>query len=952
MSELPLRKLRARLVGATILACVGLIVTGTPAWAVDDDFDGDEADLASILLPTGHRITPTAAAGAVFAKFDPELAGFPKFRPGMAVSTAVSPDGHTLLVLTSGFNLVSGPGGTTQTSEYVFVYDIGKGMPVKKQVVQVPNTFLGLAFGADGKHFYVSGGGSDIVFTYGMQDDGSWAPDGAPIPLGHASGLGLFNDPPTSTEPKTAGGIAVTRNGKELGVANIGNDSISIIDLEQRRVRNELDLRPGALNPAKAGVAGGEYPWWVAIKGNETAFISSVRDRQIVVVNLKTSTVTHRIPVRGNPNKMLLDRAGNFLFVACDNSDTVAVIDTRINKVVEEIWTVAPKGLLGDADKHTGAAPNDLLLSADEGRLYVTQGGANAVAVIELGRGAKPSRVLGLLPTGWQPNSLAFSADQRMLYVVNGKDNAGPNPKLNDPLANQYIEQLEQAGLLSFPLPNDAALDQLTRTVAANNGYSTRPDPHDEQVMREIRKRIKHVIYVIKENRTYDQILGDLKRGNGDPKLAMFGRSITPNQHNLASQFVTLDNFFNSGEVSGDGWPWSTSGRESDYGIKILPSNYAGRGTGTYDFEGLNRDINVGIPSVAERQKVNPATPDDPNLLPGAVNVVEPDGPKGTPQGKGYIWDAVLRNGGTLREYGCMSEIPGSAVNDHPPRYAFKAKVPISSPNNPELRRFGDVYYRGYDNAYPDFYRMVEWKREFALYEKKGFLPTLQMVQLPGDHMGSFDTAIDGVNTPETQQATNDFALGTLVDRVAHSRFKNDTLIISVEDDSQDGPDHVDGHRTIVFVAGPYVKQHAVVSRRYTTVNLIRTIEDVLGTEHLNLNTATQRPMVEIFDLSKKTWTFDAHPSNVLRQTQLPIDFATAAVEADEPEVQLAHDWQYWYDRTKDQDFSREDRIDTAYFNRVLWEGLMPGQPYPIERSGEDLSQNREALMQEANAGN
>lgn len=455
--------------------------------------------------------------------------------------------------------------------------------------------------------------------------------------------------------------------------------------------------------------------------------------------------------------------------------------------------------------------------------------------------------------------------------------------------------------------------------------------------MGELRKRIHHVIYIIKENRTYDQVLGDLGKGNGDPSLTEFGEGITPNFHRLARSFVDLDNFYNSGEVSGDGWPWSTAGREADFSLKTIPLNYAERGA-SYESEGLNRNLNVGLGSLKERRAANPKTPDDPDLLPGAVNVAEPDGPAGTPAGKGYLWDAVLRAGLTFREYGCMSD-----TNLDAPRTpnAFQAKVVQSRPANPELFKFGDPYYRGFDPGYPDFYREAEWEREFAEYIRNRNLPNFEIVQMPGDHMGEFKTAISGVNTPELQQADNDYATARLIESVANSIYKDDTLIFILEDDSQDGPDHVDAHRSTAYIIGPYVRQGAVVSSFYTTVSMLRTMEGVLGLEHLNLNTATARPMAAVFDLQQTQWSFRAQPSPVLQKTQLPINrtlFGDAGVKA----PALAHTAEYWAGQTAGFDFHTEDRIDADAFNRILWKGLMIGS-YPTVRSQVNMRPGRKS---------
>ena len=677
---------------------------------------------------------------------------------------------------------------------------------------------------------------------------------------------------------------------------------------------------------------------------NKSAYISCLRDREIVKLELGPDpVVATRIKLAGNPNKMTLNRDASRLFVASDNSDAVAVIDTKTDRVLESIFTTGPSGLVGGIHAYRGSAPNDVALSQDEKTLFVTNGGSNSVAVIRLGEGRRPSVVTGLIPVGWYPSAVSVDPDDRMLYVVNSKSLPGPNTTWHSGVkktpgvkpgpdvvlaGNDYILQLEKASLISVPVPDAASLRRLTETVAANNDFNARQDDRDTKTMTALRSRIKHVIYIIKENRTYDQILGDLGKGNGAPKLTMFGEKITPNFHRAAREFVDLDNFYNSGEVSGDGWPWSTSGRESDFGIKAVILNYANRGT-TYDYEGMNRDLNVGLTTLKERRAANPRTPTDPDLLPGAINVAEPDGPAGTPRGKGYIWDAVLRAGLTFREYGCMSDMNFDAPREP---YPFKAKVVLSRPANPELYRFGDPYYKGFDPAYPDFYREAEWEREFDDYVKAQNLPAFEIVQLQEDHTGNFDTAISGVNTPEAQQADNDYATGRLIDRVAHSLYRNDTLIFVIEDDSQDGPDHVDAHRTTAYVVGPYVKHGGVVSTYYTTVSMVRTIEDVLGLDHLNLNTATSRPMTDVFDLGQKEWTFDATPSAALLKTTLPLSAASRAAAMANSSVTFTHDSAYWTKATAGLDFSGEDRVDSGKFNRILWRG-MKATPYPVERT-------------------
>jgi hypothetical protein len=317
-------------------------------------------------------------------------------------------------------------------------------------------------------------------------------------------------------------------------------------------------------------------------------------------------------------------------------------------------------------------------------------------------------------------------------------------------------------------------------------------------------------------------------------------------------------------------------------------------------------------------------------VLTGSGNHASSDAPDDE-QG-GYIFRAVLQAGGTVRDYGMLVNNIGSiGTKAAPISDPFAAgEVQVAS-LAPELMPFTDVYYRGYDNNYPDLWRYQEWKREFDQFVTRGNLPNLSLVRLSHDHMGNFGTALAGINTPETQQADNDLAVGLLVQAVANSPYADNTLILVTEDDCQDGPDHLDSHRATTFVAGAHVKQGAVVSTHYSQVNAIRTIEDILGTEHLNLNTAFQSPMTDIFDLhSSGKWSFAAEASTVLQTTQVAslVTQLGATYAADQP-VTPQHSAQYWDKATAGFDFSEADQVPTAKFNRVLWKGLMGTKPYP-----------------------
>jgi len=886
------------------------------------------------LTPSGLRITPLAAAGARFAALNPHLPDFPTYTAGQAVTTALSPDGKTLLILTSGFNRVfdaKGKAIPAASQEYVFVYDVAHGAPKETQALQISNSYMGMTFAPDGRHFYVSGGVDDEVHVF-SSNRGRWIEDGAsPVKLGHTEAKGF------ATKPEAAG-LAVTANGSKLLVTDFYNDALSVVPLTNglpAGPSDDISLQPGGGKP------GGTYPFWVVVSGDDTAYVSSMRDREVDVVNLAgaSPTVTARIAVEGNPNRMVLNRSGSRLYVASDNADIVSVIDTRTDRVLTTIRTMAPPALVAPGAFHHGVAPNSLALSPDEKRLYATNGGENALAIIALD-GAKPT-VIGQLPTGYWRNSLSVTADDKMLYVVNGKSVPGPNPgncqtnnfdaahqaKCRAP--NQYILQLSKAGFLSLPVPRDHDLSELTRTVAANDHFSVRMGAVDRSVMAALHRRIKHIIYIVRENRTYDQELGDLGIGNGDARLTEFNKTITPNAHALAENFATIDNFFDTGEVSGNGWPWSTSAMESDIGTKNLPINYAGRGL-SYDWEGTNRNVNIGIEGTVGRKAAEPGYPDNDDLLPGTSNVAAPDGPQGERQ-QGYLWDAAVRAGLSVRNYGFMVDLapysnPVSSVPEI--ENPFQAQTRVAFPANPQLAPVTDPYFRGFDVRFPDYFREAEWEREFRDYVANGNLPSLTLVRLMRDHLGDFAKSIDGINTPEAQVADNDYAVGRLIQAVAHSPYADSTLVIVIEDDAQDGPDHVDAHRSVCFIAGPYVKQHKVVSERYSTVNLLTTIEDILGLDHLSIYDANQRPMTSVFDLSQAQWDFQA-----IEPAPFAAAFTGTPHASGRPAFHFAQSPAYWAKVTAGMRWDIEDANPAPLIEQIYWNGLKPGIPYPVVRS-------------------
>lgn len=996
-------------IGLTALA-VGLAWSAHPANAQHLDHDDDDDKKSP--TPPGLFITPTVLSHAMQQDLTPGLTlpyfatNYPNFVAGEAVKAIVSPDGKTLAILTAGMNSLYFPNNcepgaancnvgkvdTAASTQFIFLYDVSganKTSPALKQVIQQVNSHVGLVWAPNSQTLYAAGGCDDAVYAY-SNNGGAFA-QSAKISLGHApngcisnkanqTGLGL------SVEPNVAG-LAISADGKTLVAANNYTDSISVIDTASAAVRYEYDLRPFATSGASAGTKGGTFPFSVVLDG-AVAYVGCDRDREVVAVNVVVpgGALVARIQLDGNPNGMTVSSDGATLFVSQDNQDQIAVIDTTSNKIKHKIDTRGPD-YLGFPRNTTGAAPTAVAINHANNTLYAVNAGSNSIAVIPL-TGHEAFRTVGLIPTAYDPTDVAFSADGRWMYIVNGKNDTGPNPlygygnlgviqfKQIDPPEtnaqesaelnsnNQYQFQLEHASLVSAEVPESDDLWDLTSHVAANNGYSRRVSDRDEDTMEFLHRKIKHVIYVVKENRTFDQILGDLNNGSdGAPSLALFGEPITPSFHRMAREFVTLDKFMDPGDGSMDGWSWSMRGRVTNTETITQQENYARVNRGlSYEGEGQNRNIPSNLNTTAARDfffdPTGATTPytnntaslkgGTPNILAGDGDHAATDGPTGYQQG--YIFNAVLNAGGTVRNYGWMANTPGKTtdsgdpINGNPISDPFASRIVQTTAANQVIfeNKFYDPYFRAYDQLYPDVWRFNEWNREFQQFVANGNLPTLEMIRgLSHDHTGSFSTALGGVNTPELQQADNDYALGLLVQTVANSPYAKDTLIIIIEDDSQDGADHVDSHRATTYFVGPYVRKHAVVSTRYSQPNVLRTIEDILGTEHINLNTYYARPMADVFDAeSSGKWTFQAIASTLLapiltkpiapiaQEGGLGLD-PNKVVFAKGPALKSTHDAFYWATKTKGFDFSGEDRVPKELYNKILWEGIK-GTPAPV----------------------
>ncbi len=925
-------------------------------------------------MPSGFAITPLAAAGADFQRLPTHLRADRSADANGAVTASLSPDGTALLVLTSGFNTAfrteknaaivhavpdprtGAPSDViTPNAEWVFLYDVRPAAPVLLQKFSWPNTYHGLVWDGGGRRFYVSGGIDDRIAVFATQDAGASAEarfaaagpfilldhnDASTKPLPKYDG-GLFHTTPIGKSPALlaavggdtsalAAGLALSADGRTLAVVNMQNDSLSLVDTRTRQVTREVHF----FTPGQSAAVG-ELPYWVCIRSDAGgrfahAYVSSQRDGQ--VLSVAPDGAWNVIALGGEPNRMVLSADQRSLYVANGDLDEIDEIDTATDTLRRRL------SLLRPGDHLLGAGPDGLALSPDGARLYITLSNENALAVIDLAT----AQLRGRIPTGWFPSDVVPSRDGRRLFVINTKSLAGPSdfaPELDNdeprPAANGhvgYVLALEKAGLLSVPVPDAAALARLSAQVDANNQFARRkPDP----MMAFLHAHIHHVIYVLKENRTYDQVLGDLPQGNGDPALTQFPRPVTPNNHALAERFALLDNFDSAGDVSGDGWNWMFQGHANVYTNHTVAVEYGNAHDHLpFDWNGSPRDIGVALPDRAPHP--GPGTVRITTLLdPSGKSAIEP-GPKDITADEGadddragasggYLWDAALRAGKTLRHYGVYTDqnyyLHGSPLYFPIVRRAAQAGVLQSVPVRPALVGRTDPFYRGWDLATPDQYRFEEWQREFSQYVADGNLPDLEVMTFMMDHFGDFAANVANLNTPRLQIASNDLAIGQLVEAVSHSPYWRDTAIFIVEDDAQDGPDHVDAHRTVAHVISAYTRAGAVIHDRYDTTSMLRTLEDILGIGHLGLNDANAAPMHTVFSTTPDLRPYDAIIPGVLCGPPVDPDLVPQCREPTRritEAVPSAHDGTWWAAATAGMDFSRADRIDSARFNAIL----------------------------------
>ncbi|HKI19179.1 MAG TPA: alkaline phosphatase family protein, partial [Isosphaeraceae bacterium] len=573
-------------------------------------------------------------------------------------------------------------------------------------------------------------------------------------------------------------------------------------------------------------------------------------------------------------NQMAAHPQDDRLFVACASSDRVDVIDTRRGIVTEMIHTAlfprAPEG----------STPAALAIAPDGKTLFVANADNNCVAVFDI---AEPGRtqVKGFIPTGWYPTAVAVTPDGKNLLVGVGKGNqTKPNPIKREEAKGKTEPDLPApGGLVRFPyigttlsgslsvvsIPDDKTLAQYTETVYKNCPYSDRllsdaPYPERTAIPTKVGEPspIKHILYIIKENRTYDQVFGDLARGNGDPALVMFGRDVTPNHHKLAEEFVLLDNLYCNGHVSADGHPWSTMAYHTDYVARNWALTYSGR-AGVVD--------------------------DDDGDLEKAPS--------------GYLWDACARAGLSYRSYGEY----GRRVSQPDGSMRIEGSVPgLVGHMCPDFG-VGKVHGR----HARDIENAETFLREFHEYEKNGNLPRFMVMSLGEDHTTG---TRPGTFTPRACVASNDVGLGRIVEALSHSKHWPEIAIFVIEDDAQNGPDHVDAHRTVGLVISPYTKRKHVDSTQYSTVSMLRSIELVLGLSPLSQYDAAARPMFASFTDKADLTPYVHEPARIdLNEVNAPTAYGAK--------------------RSLKMNFDEYDKIDDFELNEILWRAIK-GKDAPV----------------------
>jgi len=815
------------------------------------DLPGRRAD-GSVLLPNQWSLRPVGRQVT--------LGDFP-------VNIAVHPGGSHAAVLHSGYG-----------DHEIAIVDLGQGKIVTR--IGVTEAFYGLAFSSDGARLYCSGASDEVIHAFRFE--GGYLGEYRPLRVRPVADRGV------------PGGLAVSRDGSQLWLANVwghrltGLDPLTgdrIVDFalgEQLAAGLDLSLPPADPDIAAATKRdeaqsdptkpASPYPYGCVLdEPRQRLYVSLWAKACVAVFDLRTRRVSALWQVQEHPNEMALAPSGAVLFVANANRNTVSVLDAETGRTLETLnSSLYPQS-------PPGSTPNSLALTPDGALLFVANACNNNVAVFDVSEPGR-SRSLGFIPVGWYPTSVRVTPDGRRLLVANGKgiisraNRHGPQPGELDPprTVREYIGGLFRGTLSLIDLPESRGklVERLKNWTA--QAYRCSPLEPDARVKARpaqghpIPSRvgdpspIKYCIYILKENRTYDQVLGDLPEGNGDRSLCLFPESVTPNHHQLAREFVLLDNFYVDSEVSADGHEWSMGAYATDYVEKTWPMSYGHNQRGKYSY-----------PSE------------------GAFRIAAPS--------CGYLWDRAKEAGISYRSYGEF------VVNGRTPSDPARTLIPA-------LVGHIDPGFRGWDMDYLDQGRADRFISELQRFEREGNMPRLQIMRLPNDH--TYGTSA-GKRTPRAMMADNDLALGRVVEAVSQSKFWPRTAIFVVEDDAQNGPDHVDAHRTVAYAISPYARRGAVDSTMYSTCSMLRTMELILGLQPMTQFDAAATPMYNSFQDRPDTRPYRHRP---------------VTVDLEERNTPLA----WGADESARMDFTKEDAADDIRLNEVIWRSIRgPDLPMP-----------------------
>ena len=755
----------------------------------------------------------------------------------LPMSAAISQDGKYMVVLNGGYNPPT-----------LSVLDIPLGRELRR--TPVPDGWLGLTFSPDGKTLWVGGGSKAAIFEFSFSGNGELKA-GRTFETVNAA---------NRTWADFIGDVAVSPDGRLLYAADIFHNQILVVNPASGRVIDKFKT--------------GRRPYRIMFHPDgKSFFVTSWADATLYHHQTDNGFQLAALRLGPHPTDMVwreklpgsdTGEEGDWsarIFVSAANTNSVYAVGVSESK---ELTTVETINVATTPLHPLGMTPSALSLSPDKKRLYVTCSDANAVAVVDVEEAR--SHVLGFIPAGWYPTAAKAVADER-LFILNGKGTrsyanpGGPNPAVRpSPVhvggpAVEYVGHIQTGSVSIIPVFTDEQLEAWSDEVMQNSPYT---DELLENPPNALPAAIDHVIYIVKENRSYDQVLGDMKEGAGDPSLVLFPEKVTPNHHKLAREFVLLDNFYVSGDVSADGHNWSTAAIASDYVNKMWPNSYAKR-RNHYDYEG-----------------------GEPAATPAA----------------GYLWtNAATRDIG-IRNYGYFANLKKDPGVDG---------VQVESVRDPVLAPVTSVQYRPFDLEYPDVERAKVFIKELEQFESSNQMPRLMVMRLGNDH--TFGAAA-GKLSPLSMVADNDYALGMIVEAVSKSKFWKNTAIFVLEDDAQNGPDHIDSHRSPAFVLSPYTRRGIVDSTMYNTVSVLRTIEIILGMRPMTHYDAGARPMLDVFSKDPVMAPFSAEKPKIRLDERNPSGTATAAL-------------------SKDLDFTEADRNDDDQMNDILWRTIR-GTAVPV----------------------